>query len=127
MSIVRRFGEYVEGLAAQPVTVPVSSVVDDMLESYARVTEGRLNDFYWSGVDQRKYLHDFIATREVYFTPVGAELVLEAAFSVLKYRVLELDVQVDFAWNPSFVQFEGFSNVAFEVRVFVRSCGRRVS
>ena len=109
---MRRFGEYIDGLGTQPVTVTVSSLVEDMLDSYANVTNG-LQGFSWKH-NLPFLIEEFIYSRDCWlYTPMRAPVV-EATFSVSQYGVEQLDILIAFSWSPPRLGFHDLANVIAE-------------
>ncbi|KAK3684440.1 hypothetical protein LTR37_020280 [Vermiconidia calcicola] len=114
--LLRRFGDYVAGLETQPVTVTTSSLVEDMLDSYANVTRG-LESFSWKQ-NLEALIEEFISTRECFFYSHNRAPVLEATFRVTHYRADELDIDLHFTWSPPHVEFQDLRNVITEGNEF---------
>ena len=95
----------------------ISSLVEDMLDSYANVTRG-LHGFSWKQ-NLASLIEEFIFTRDCFFCSPNRAPVVEARFSVLHYHADELDVDLHFTWNPPSVDFCDLRNVITEGNEFV--------
>jgi hypothetical protein len=114
--LLRGFGEYVDSLDTQPVTVTISSLVEDMMDSYANVTSG-LQGFSWRQ-NLSSLVEEFVYTRDCWFYAPMRAPVVEATFSVKQYGVEQLDIDLAFAWNLPAVGFHNLSNVIAEGEEF---------
>ena len=110
--LLRRFGEYVDNLGTQPVTVTISSLVEDMMDSYANVTSG-LQGFSWKH-NLSSLVEEFVYTRDCWFYAPMRAPVVEATFSVKQYGVEQLDIDLAFAPNLPTVDFHDLRNVIAE-------------
>lgn len=121
-TLLRGFSEFLKALGTKPVTIPIPSLVDDMLETFqlASRTSPELAAFAWiRSLDIRATLEAFIRTREYIFYPDGRMPVVEVTFGQSAHqRADELMVEVHFTWNPPTVNFEGLQNVYDESRSF---------
>ncbi len=115
--LLRRFGEYVAGLGVQPVTVTVSSLVEDMLDSYHRITAG-LSAFSWShhivGL-----VEEFVLCQDVWHHSPNRRPTLQAKFAVLNYGTEDLDVEIAFTPSLPTVEFQNLRNTIAEGEMFV--------
>jgi hypothetical protein len=107
----------VAGLGIQPVTVTVSSLVEDMLDSYHQVTAG-LNAFSWS-FDLAGLVEEFVLCQDVWHHSPNRQPTLEVTFSILNYGIEELDVEIAFTPSLPTVQFKNLRNTITEGEVFV--------
>ena len=114
--ILRRFGEYVAKLGIQPVTVTLSSVVEDMLDSYSQVTAG-LSTFSW-GYDLAGLVEEFVLCQDVWHQSPIRQPTLEAKFVVLNYGIDDLDVEIAFTPSLPTVHFHNLRNTIAEGEVF---------
>lgn len=105
------------GLGIQPVTVTVSSLVEDMLDSYRQVTAG-LSAFSWS-FDLAGLVEEFVLCQDVWHHSPNRQPTLEAKFSILNYGIEELDVEMAFTPSLPTVQFKNLRNTITEGEVFV--------
>jgi len=118
----RRFGDFLQTLGTQPVTIPVSDIVEDMLETFelASTKASQLHTFAWAqSADLRGTLEDFIRTRECLFYTDGCLPAVDATFGLpSRQSEDELTVEIRYAWNPPMVNFKTFQNVFDENRSF---------
>ena len=112
--ILRDFGEYVDALGTQPVTITMSSLVNDMLESYAEILRGLDGGgFSWRSNLEQLVL-EFTYTRECFFFSANRAPFLEATFRIMRYHERVLDVAIDYTWSPPLLEFADLSNVVSE-------------
>jgi hypothetical protein len=120
--LLQRFGEYLETAGTQPVTIPISHIVEDMLETYklASTKASEVHAFAWArSADLQATLEDFVRTRECLFYTDGCLPAVEASFGVPSRQSHdELTVEIHYTWNPPKVNFETFQNVFDENRSF---------
>lgn len=121
-TLLKGFSAFLDALGTKPVTIPISSLVDDMLETFhlASNTWPELRAFAWTqSPDLRATLEAFVRTREYLFYPDGRMPVAEVTFGQSAQQLVEeLTVEVHFTWNPPTVNFEGLQNVYDENRSF---------
>lgn len=121
-TLLKGFSEFLEALGTKPVTIPIPSLIDDMVETFqlASRTSPELAAFAWIGSpDARATLEAFIHTREYIFYPDGRMPVVEVTFGQAAHQLAdELMVEVHFTWNPPTVNFEALQNVYDESRSF---------
>lgn len=121
ITMLRSIGDYVSALGTQPVTLPLATLVAEMLDSYHTLTAD-LEPFSWATEAPANslpaILETFIRSQEIFFYPSGREPVLEIRFSVLKWREDGLDVEFYVSWNPILANFEGLRNQVVEGRNF---------
>lgn len=72
-----RFADYVRTLGTQPVTVTISSLVNDMLERYVDLGDGR-ESFAWRV--HVAVLRKFVLAQECFFFDAGRSPVWVASF-----------------------------------------------
>ena len=118
LQLLRRFGEYVARLGVQPVTVTISSLVEDMLDSYHQITAG-LSEFSWSYYDLAALIEEFVVCQDVWHHAPSRQPTLEATFAVLSYGPEQLDVEIAFTPSLPTVQFQNLRNTIPEGGVFV--------
>jgi hypothetical protein len=106
------FGDYLENLGTQPVTVPMSSLVEEMLDSYAMVTHG-LRPFSWKE-NLRQQLFSFLGTRDCFFFPRNRQPVVEVTIAVAAAGSSGMDVHLHYTWNPPVVNFTNLCNIVAE-------------
>lgn len=120
--LLYRFGNYLKTLGTQPVTIPISYLVEDMLETFtlASMKASELHTFSWAqSADLQGTLEDFVRTRECLFYADGCLPTVEATFGRSnRQSVDELNVEIHYAWNPPKVTFKTFQNVFDENRSF---------
>ena len=120
--LLQHFGEYLETAGTQRVTIPISHIVEDMLETYklASTKASEVHGFAWAqSADLQATLEDFVRTRECLFYTEGCLPAVEASFSVPgRQGQDELTVEIHYTWNPPKVDFETFQNVFDESRSF---------
>lgn len=121
-TLMHGFGEFLASLGTKPVTIPIPSLVDDMLETFqlASSTSPALRAFAWArSSEMRATLAAFIRTRECFFYPTGRMHVVEVTFGQPYHQTgEELAVEIHYSWNPPTVNFEGLQNVYDESRSF---------
>lgn len=106
------FAEFVETLGTQPVTVTISSILSDMLQAYENITRN-LPKFSWDQ-DLHSAAEQFILTRECFYYSPNRAPVLEATFKLMHYHPDELDIEIQYTWNPPYIAFPGLCNVISE-------------
>ncbi|KAK5166431.1 uncharacterized protein LTR77_007974 [Saxophila tyrrhenica] len=115
--LLRRFADFLSDLGTQPVTVTLSSLVADMLDSYANVTDG-LEGFSWSRsgqeMDVEQLIREFLFTRECFYYSRTRTPCVEATFYVTNVTRSDLDVSLEFSWNPPIMQFHELRNAVRE-------------
>ena len=120
--LLHRFGCYFGSLGTQTVTIPVSNIVEDMLETFtlACMKASEVQTFAWArSGDLQATLEDFIRTRECLFDTDRCLPAVEATFGRCSHQIEgELAVELHYAWNPPKVNFETFQNVFDESRTF---------
>ena len=114
--LLQLFGEYVDSLGTQAVTVTISSLVEDMLDLYANITQG-LQSFTWKQ-NLATVVEDFVYTRECFVFADNRAPMLEVTFRVIKYHAEELDIDLHFTRNLPLVQFQNLCNVVTEGNEF---------
>ena len=121
IALLRSIGDYISTLGTQPVTLPLATLVAEMLDSYHTLTTD-LEPFSWAteapAATLPAILESFVRSQEIFFYPSGREPALEIRFSVLKWREDGLDVEFYVSWNPVLANFEGLSNQVTEGRDF---------
>lgn len=131
MEIIQSFGSFITSLGVQPVTLPLRDLVLDMIDDYQNIAQ-TVEPFTWATLDKNYAAHvdsspqawliavleEFVRSQEVFFFPEGREPVLEVAFSVKKWKVDGLVLELYISWNPVLVMFDGLSNVVEEGRDF---------
>lgn len=118
---LQQFSEYLTALGKQPVTIPLPSLIDDMIETFKTSceTEPELEAFAWAhSPDLRATLEDFILTRECFYYTEGRLPAVEASFHPTLKPDDELIVEIHYTWNPPVLDFEGLQNVYIENRTF---------
>ena len=120
--LLYRFGCYLETLGTQPVTIPISHLVEDMLETFtlAGMKASEIHTFAWARSGElQATLEDFVRTRECFFYTDGCLPTVEATFGKSNHQVVdELAVELHYAWNPPKVDFDTFQNIFDENRSF---------
>jgi hypothetical protein len=120
--LLYRFGCYLETLGTQPVTIPISHLVEDMLETFtlAGTKASEIHTFAWARSGElQATLEDFVRTRECFFYTDGYLPTVEATFGKSNHQVVdELAVELHYAWNPPKVDFDTFQNIFDENRSF---------
>ena len=111
--MLREFGDHIELFHTQPVTIPISSVVEDMLDSHANISRGLDGGFSWK-TNLERLMYEFIYTRECFFFSANRAPALEATFRVIGYHEPVLDVAIEYAWSPPVLEFADFANVVTE-------------
>lgn len=121
-TLLHGFSEFLAALGTKPVTIPISSLADDMFETFqtASNTSQALRAFAWAhSADLRATLEAFVRTRECFFYLDGRMPVVEVTFGQPVHQsAYELAVELRYTWNPPTVNFEGLQNVHDESRSF---------
>jgi hypothetical protein len=120
--LLKRLGDYLETLGTQPVTIPISNLVEDMLETFALASTkaSEIHTFAWAqSADLQATLEDFVRTRECFFYTDGCLPAVEATIGLCSRQSEdEPVVEIHYTWNPPKVNFETFQNVFDENRSF---------
>jgi len=120
--LLQRFSDYLETLGTQPVTIPISNLAEDMLETFklASSRASEVHTFAWAqSADLRATLEEFIETRECFFYTDAFLPAVEATFGrPSRQSEDELTVEIHYTWNPPMVNFKTFQNVFDENRSF---------
>ncbi|KAF2483257.1 hypothetical protein BDY17DRAFT_324009 [Neohortaea acidophila] len=110
-TLLRRFADYVRTLGTQPVTVTISSLVNDMLARYVDLGDGR-ESFAWR--DHVAVLRKFVLAQECFFFDAGRSPAVQVTFELARQKPDGLDIHLHFAWNPPVIGFHNLCNVISE-------------
>jgi hypothetical protein len=120
--LLHEFSEFLAVLGTKPVTIPIPSLVDDMLGNFqlACSLSPELQGFTWvRSPDPRATLEAFVRTRECFLYLDGRMPVVEATFGrPVPQSAEELAVEIHYTWCPPTVNFESLRNVFDESRSF---------
>jgi hypothetical protein len=121
-TLLHGFSEFLTALGTKPVTIPIPSIVDDMLETFRMASSASpaLRAFSWAhSSDLRATLEAFVRTRECFLYLDGHLPVAEVTFGQpLRQSTEDLVVELHYTWNPPTINFEGLQNVYDESRSF---------
>jgi hypothetical protein len=109
------------------LTITVTSIVRDMIESYGSVRDTLTSHYTFEKPNLFEALKEFVLTRECWHYPRNQEPALEVTFSVFRLRQFRardqggrcLDLNLHYSSNPPTLGFHGLQNVVSESSEFV--------
>ncbi|EMC94151.1 hypothetical protein BAUCODRAFT_222411 [Baudoinia panamericana UAMH 10762] len=117
---LERFHEFIADLGTQPVTVTISSLVNDMLRLYHDCAANGTRFSYHA--DVASFVESFVLSRDCFFYPERRAPVVEATFQQCHFsdggREV-LDVQIFYSWAQPLLGFRALANVVAEGEEFV--------
>lgn len=108
LCLLRRFREYVASLGKQCITITVSSLVRDMIDSYYNEHGESDDDCQDVLMDA---LRDFVLTRECWFYEAKSAPAVEVSFDIGKpTSTTSIEVDLHYSWNPPVLEFLDLRN-----------------
>jgi hypothetical protein len=109
------FRRYLEDLGKQSLTITVSSIVRDMIDTF-RIAHGEAQMAEWSPDGLIDALEEFVLTRECWVYRDGSAPALEVKFNVPRRPTVAagIDIDLHYSWHPPVVNFKHLRNTVLE-------------
>ncbi|KJY02294.1 hypothetical protein TI39_contig69g00009 [Zymoseptoria brevis] len=125
--VLHRFHEFIDGLGTQMLTITVTSIVRDMIESYGSIRDTLTAFYTFENPNLFEALKEFVLTRECWHYPRKQEPALEVTFSVTRFRSArargtggrDMVLNLHYSSNPPTLGFHGLQNVVGESKEFI--------
>jgi hypothetical protein len=124
VSLLQTFRTYLEDLGKQSLTITISSLVRDMVESF-RNSYGESDILNWSCGGLFDALEEFVLTRECWIYRAGTAPALEVKFNLPRQPAIAtgVDIELHYSWHPPVVNFKHLQNTIWESsELILRPC-----
>jgi hypothetical protein len=113
--LLQTFHKYLEDLGKQSLTITISSLVRDMIDSF-RNTYGESQMADWSPDGLIDALEEFVLTRECWIYRTGSAPALEVQFNFPRRPTVAagIDIELHYSWHPPVVNFKHLRNTILE-------------
>jgi len=122
-TLLQRLGDFLAGLGTQPMTVDISVLVAEMVQTWTADCVAGANFSACSWVqcgNITAVLEAYLRTREFLFFAEGRMPFAEVTFYPTTHRSAEnLALELNFGWSPPTIGFEDLKNVFTETDTFV--------
>ncbi|KXS99374.1 hypothetical protein AC578_8991 [Pseudocercospora eumusae] len=119
--LMRSLHDFLAGLGTQPMTITVSSIVEDMKDRIERQQQIGTHQLRWtSGADFETALEEFCLAQHCWNYSPGRYPTVEVKFSTLARtrRDHRIMLHLHYSWNPPVINFNDLQNVVAETQCF---------
>lgn len=119
--LMRSLHDFLAGLGTQPMTITISSIVEDMKDRIERQQQIGNHQLRWtSGADFETALEEFCLAQHCWNYSPGRYPTVEVNFSTLARtrRDNRIMLHLHYSWNPPVISFNDLQNVVAETQCF---------